>query len=370
MPEPAPLFPVARGHLVALNDGEGILQHAQGWQPDPNHGYCTDDVSRALMVDLLHGRVLGWTAVEGSAAGHLSFLADAFDEPAGRFRSLRTTSGRWVPETLSEDADGRALQALGETIASAPDLAARETACSLFERALPSVSGVRSIRPMAAVALACEAAVRGGSRGRVERVLEDVAAALLRTFERCAADPAWPWPDPVVTYENELPPRALIICGQRLGRPRMTEVGLAVLDWLIAVQTEADGHVSTEGNAGWWPAGGPRARFDQQPISTTSLLLASGAAYEVTGNPAYRDVMEAAYGWFLGRNDVHETIAEPASGACRDGIGPAGASRNRGAESTLMWQMAAERIRSLRAAQEPIPALSSAPEGPMVGGNS
>jgi hypothetical protein len=141
----------------------------------------------------------------------------------------------------------------------------------------------------------------------------------------------------------------------------MAEVGLAVLDWLIAVQTTADGHVSTIGNAGWWPVGGPRARFDQQPISTTSLLLAAGTAYEVTGARAYRDAMEAAYGWFLGRNDVHEAVAEPASGACRDGIGPGGASHNRGAESTLMWQMACERMRVLRGAPEPALAAPFAP---------
>lgn len=361
MAEPAPLFPVARGHLAALHDGESILQHARGGRPDPDHGYCTDDVARALMVDLLHARVLGWAAVEGSAVDHLSFLADAFDERVGRFRNLRTRTGRWIPDAMSEDADGRALQALGETIASAPASHVREVAHALFERALPTVSGVRSMRPLAAVALACEAAVRGGRRGRVEEVLEDAGTTLLRAFERCAADPAWPWPDPVVTYENELPPRALIVCGHRLDRPRMSETGLAVLDWLIAVQTAPDGHISTVGNAGWWPAGGPRARFDQQPISTTSLLLAAGTAYEVTREPVYRDAMEAAYGWFLGRNDVREAVAEPASGACRDGIGPAGASHNRGAESTLMWLMAAERIRALRTSAEPARPTTSAP---------
>ena len=56
-----------------------------------------------------------------------------------------------------------------------------------------------------------------------------------------------------------------------------------------------------------------------------------------------------AYGWFLGRNDAAGRIAEPRSGACRDGIGPAGVSENQGAESTLMWLIALEHVRSLRA---------------------
>ncbi len=58
--------------------------------------------------------------------------------------------------------------------------------------------------------------------------------------------------------------------------------------------------------------------------------------------------MESAYGWFLGRNDAHAPVADPPSGAGADGIGPAGVSRNQGAESTLMWLIALEHIRGLR----------------------
>ena len=63
MADPAPLHPVSRAHLEALSDATGIMQHAVGADPDPAHGYCTDDVARALRVDLLHGRELGWAAV-------------------------------------------------------------------------------------------------------------------------------------------------------------------------------------------------------------------------------------------------------------------------------------------------------------------
>jgi hypothetical protein len=119
------------------------------------------------------------------------------------------------------------------------------------------------------------------------------------------------------------------------------------------------------GNAGWWPKGGPKARFDQQAISTTSLLLAADTAYEATGSPRYRGAMEMAYGWFVGRNDAHEAVAEPRSGACGDGIGPAGVSRNQGAESTLMWLIALEHIRTIRersprTAERPYEALAAA----------
>jgi hypothetical protein len=111
------------------------------------------------------------------------------------------------------------------------------------------------------------------------------------------------------------------------------------------------------GNDGWWPQGGLAARFDQQAISVTSVLLAAEVALEATGARRYRDTMEAAYAWFLGRNDADEPVAEPRTGACGDGIGPAGVSRNQGAESTLMWLTALEHIRDLRA-RWPLPAAA------------
>ena len=63
----ARLHPVSRRHLDALTAELGILQHAVGSRPDPDHGYCVDDVARALEVDLLHGDRLGWEAVSASA---------------------------------------------------------------------------------------------------------------------------------------------------------------------------------------------------------------------------------------------------------------------------------------------------------------
>ena len=83
----------------------------------------------------------------------------------------------------------------------------------------------------------------------------------------------------------------------------MVEDGLDVLDWLIAVQTAPAGHLSPIGN-GWWPRGGEKSRFDQQPIEATALLLAAEVAYQVTGDERYRSAMERAYAWFLGDNDL------------------------------------------------------------------
>ena len=146
----------------------------------------------------------------------------------------------------------------------------------------------------------------------------------------------------------------------------MLRIGLQVLDWLIDIQTAPEGHFSPIGN-GWWPRGGEKSQFDQQPIEATSMLLAAEAAHRATGDPRYLAAMERAYAWFLGANDVRRRVAQPARGACGDGLEPRGVNRNEGAESTLMWLMASEHIRAIRAVPPDVRPAAGAGLAPVGG---
>jgi hypothetical protein len=349
MSEPAPLFPVSRVHLDELSDAIGIMQHAIGRRPDPAHGYCTDDVARALIVDLLHGAELGWPAIAGSVDRSLTFLEAAFDPDTGRFRNFRDSAGGWLAAEGSEDAHARAALALGEASASADDPRVRAAAAALFERALPATLRLTHLRPLAAAVVAASAAARGGSRAATTALPQLAAAVwLLSEPAHRGRTTDWPWPERVLTYENGLIPRALIVAGDRLGDAAMLACGLRLLDWLVSVQTARKGHFSPIGNDGWWAHGGPKSRYDQQPMEATALLLAAEAAFEVTGDVHHRATMEWAYAWFLGRNDGGQPVALPRTGGGRDGLTPSGVNANQGAESTLMWLTALERIRVAR----------------------
>ena len=357
--EPAPLHPITRRHLHELRGELGILQHAKGSKPDPAHGYCVDDAARALEVDLLHAGQLGWPAVAGSAELSLRFLEDAFDDTTRRFRNFRDIDGTWVDAPGSNDAVGRAMLALGETIESVPDDAVRARAIALFGRALPAAAKIKSPRAMAALILGLAAVVRaaakaGSSEPGLAAMAPDSSVLLRRLATEVhaqflwSAGPGWPWLEPSLTYENALLPRAMIVAGAQLKAEVMLRIGLQVLDWLVSVQTAAAGHFSPIGN-GWWPRGGERSQFDQQPIEATSLLLAAEAAFAATRDPRYQAVMELAYGWFLGHNDLRRPVAVPSRGAGFDGLTRKGTNSNQGAESTLMWLMAVEHIRAMRA---------------------
>ena len=347
MPDRRPLYPIHREHLAALAGRDGIMQHAIGAVADPAHGTCTDDVARALQLDLLHGRTLGWSAVADSVGRGLRYLEDAFDPGTGRFRDFRRTDGDWIDVAGSEDCHGRAVHALGDVIAAAPMPGFAAGADDLLARALPAAERLVAIRAVSSVVLACDAAVRGGSLHCAGRAIAVLGDGLLAAFQP-VLDSAWPWPEARLTYENALPARALLVAGRHLSSPRHTAAGLRVLDWLIDIQTAPDGHLSPVGNA-WWTADGPRPRFDQQPIEATALMLAAEAALAATGDRRYAEVMEMAYAWFLGDNDLGVPVAEPHRGAGFDGLTSTGVNLNRGAESTLMWLIALEHIRARRA---------------------
>jgi hypothetical protein len=125
-----------------------------------------------------------------------------------------------------------------------------------------------------------------------------------------------------------------------------------VLDWLIDVQTSDSGGFSPIGNSHWWHRTAERSQFDQQPIEASTMVSAAAVALRATGCKRYLDAAEAAYGWFLGDNDLGVALADPARGACYDGLTPTGPNENQGAESTLMWLTALEQMRELRRSSE------------------
>ena len=277
----------------------------------------------------------------------MAFLEAAFNPATGRFRNFRSSAGEWLDTTGSEDAHARAALALAETSMAAGYPRLRDAATVLFDRTLPASLQLTYLRPVAAATIGCAVVARGGGDAAI-RALPRLANLLWLSAGTTEDDPSWPWPEPILTYENGIVPRAFIRAGSQLGDRPMVERGLRLLDWLVAVQTAPAGHFSPIGNRGWWPRRGDKARYDQQPMEATALLLAAEAALEVTGDPRHRATIEWTYGWFLGRNDGGLPVALPDRGGCHDGLLPSGVNANQGAESTLMWLQAVERVRAGR----------------------
>ncbi len=343
----SPLPGVVRTHLDELTGTFGIYQHARGSLPDPGLGYCTDDVARAAIVDVLHGQVLGRAAVAESLDRSVRFLAGAVVAKTGRLRNFRDDDGNWLEREGSADAHARGVQALGVISGDQTDDATMRTAAAILDDVLPVSLELEGLRPWAHVILGCVGAGSGKrTPGAARIVLEELAGRLFDAF--ASTDDDWPWPESAVTYENAILAQALIEGGNQLGYPGMVDRGLATLDWLLNQQVSEAGYLELIGNQGWWPRGLGPAHFDQQPIDAASVVESCAAAWRISGKAAWLTEMERAYAWFSGANAVGIAVSHPDRGSCGDGLNAIGVNANQGAESTLAWLTATECVRAHR----------------------
>lgn len=344
----------------------GIWQHANGTEPDPAFGTCTDDVARALTVDLLQRRTLGWEAVVATARRSMTYLAAAFDPALGTFHDFRGADGAWLDVAGSQDCQGRALLSLGIATRDAPEVGLRRDARVTFAAALPAARLLTSPRAIASAILGCDAALDGQPEDATRATLGPLVHRLRNAFQDIDPASDWLWPESELTYENALLPHALIVAGRRLADLDLRRIGLEGLDWLIANQITRNGTFTPVGNDGWWPRGGVRSRFAQQPIEATALIMAAATAYEVTSDVSYKWAAESAYTWFLGDNEGDMVVADVVTGGCHDGLEEGGVNQNQGAESTLMWLTAVETIRTMRSHAAAVRARALAPAAVLV----
>jgi glycosyltransferase involved in cell wall biosynthesis len=339
-------------HLIRMTDDVGILQHAKFIVPDRHHGYCTDDNARALIAVLIAQQFLDESeTLTRLACTYLGFLHYAYNEASGRFRNFMSYDRRWSEEVGSEDAHGRALWGLGTAVAQAEAAEIRALAASLFEKALPPVVEFSSPRAWAFALVGIEAYLRPFSGdSKVRRVASVLSEKLLELF-RAHATEDWPWIEPSLAYVNGKIPQAMILSGRLLQQPEMLEAGLRCLRWLLAVQTDPKGHFVPVGNQGWYPRGGVKARFDQQPIEALGMIEACREAYQATGETSWIDAAQRCLDWFLGSNDLNVPLYDYRTGGCCDGLTANGPNLNQGAESTLAWLLSLMNLYQIRSAR-------------------
>ncbi len=324
-------------HLRALTDDCGIIQHARGTLPDRDHGYCVDDNARALIVALIAAdyakeqSTLTWLTNR-----YLAFLVHAFNEDTGRFRNFMSYDRGWLEEVGSEDSHGRSLWAVAEAVARCQTRGQLTPAINLIHRAMPVVEKFTSPRSWAYSIIGIHAYLRRfGGDNDARRIREKLALQLFDRFEQSATHD-WPWFEDIVTYANARVPHALLLSGKWLFHDRMIERALESLDWLWKVQSR-DGHFAPVGCHGWYPRGGEKAHFDQQPIEATCMIDALVEAYHVTQDRMWIRRAYRTLNWFLGANDLSIPIYDYKTGGCFDGLHSQGVNENQGAESTLAW---------------------------------
>ena len=347
--QPRDLPALTLDHLTRMTDSTGMFQHAVLTVPNFSEGYCTDDNARAFIFTVLldelkeepaRARALGTT--------YAAFLNHAFDPATKRFHNHLSFDRRWLDRQGSEDCHGRALWALGVAAGRSPHRSFQVLAGQLFVEGLPAVAEFTSPRAWAFTLIGIHDYLRrmGGDR-QVQQVRESLTARLSEVLER-SMRPDWPWFEEALTYDNAKLAHALILGGHASAQPAVLERGLNALRWLSEVQTSENGHFRPIGSNGFYPRGGPRALFDQQPIEAQAMVSACLEAYRVTSDAFWEEQAHRAFDWFLGWNDLGLELYSASTGGCRDALHVDRVNGNEGAESTLAFLLALAEMRIMQ----------------------
>lgn len=312
-------------HLAAMTGEHGLFEHAKGRTPRFEHGYCTDDVARALTV-VVHEERPSREARRLSGL-YLTFLERAISR-YGAAHNRMSADGHWLDRPSTGDCWGRAVAGLGSAVRHGFDEETRARALEAFLRAARGRS--TEVRASSFAALgAVDVLATPGAPAAARQLL---AACLRRIPQEPGAE--WDWPEPTLRYANAALCAALILGGDALGRDATVRRGLDLLTSLLRLETSPAGHLSPTGSAGRAPGqAGPL--WDQQPIEPAALAEASMAALTVTGDERWAQEVLRAWAWFAGANDNGLPMVELGIGGGYDGLTPAGRNENCGAESTL-----------------------------------
>jgi hypothetical protein len=320
-PAPRPVF----AHLLRMTDHRATFEHACMTAPRREHGYCTDDMARVLVVATRESDAPG--PVNGLAGKAVQFLNDA-QSYDGSCRNRMDRAGNWTDQPTTGDHWGHCIWGLGTAAAHSGVSLVRRLAVIQFERAAKARSPWPRAMAHAAVGAAELLTFEPGNPAAL-RLLTDYAA----TVALPVGASEWPWPEPRLTYANAILPEAMIAAGVALEDTHLKQRGLDLLEWLLAYET-ADGHLSPTPVGGRGPQDDKPA-FDQQPIEVATLADACARAAAADPRALWPDGIRSAAAWFEGANDSGLKMWDPETGGGYDGLQADCVNLNQGAESTV-----------------------------------
>lgn len=313
-------------HLSRLTDDRGILEHAEYGHPRFEHGYCTDDNARLLVVAARDNAENPDSILLARIAAR--FLIDALRND-GQMHNRMSFNRMWIDAPSTDDCWGRAVWGFGTAVAHSSDVELRASCYEAFSVAVQTRSD--SFRAM------CFALLGAAEIVQVDPSHEGARALLSDGVAMFAFHPngqgSWIWPEKRLTYANALIPEAMMAVGEALDYLPLIRRGTLLLHWLVKQETAGD-HLSVTPVGGRGP-GDLKPAFDQQPIEVAAIADAAARASAITGDDYWEEVIDLSVNWFLGNNDVGLCMINADTGGGYDGLRPTSVNLNQGAESTL-----------------------------------
>ena len=336
------LPPIKLTHLAKLTDNFGIIQFAKLTEPDLSSGYTLDDNARALIVATLHYKKFRIPFSLKLASIYLNFIYRTA-KPNGYFNNFvnpnHTIDEQKNRQENPEDANSRALYALAQvsTTHQIPKHM-RYQARSLFEQSFRKNVAFSSPRAIAFYIKALYYLLLKWKEPKILATLRYHCEQLIALYEK-SHSPDWEWFEHYLTYSNAILSEALLLGYKITGERRYLEVAEKTLNFLIK-HTFKNSEYRPIGQSGWFPKGGTRQYFDQQPEDVAATVEALNVMFQITKKKRYEELANIAFNWFLGDNVLGQVVYDRISGGCYDGIGEKSINLNQGAESTISYLLA------------------------------
>lgn len=329
-------------HLKKMTTDIGMIQFSQFDTPDLDSGYTVDDNARALISICQHYKLTKDKNDLESIRIYFNFIKFC-QQPEGYFLNYVDENRNFTPqnnETNIADSNGRAIWAIGYLI-SLDYLLPMELiseAEEVLEKAMPLLDAVYSTRSMAFIIKGLSYANQKRNSQKITVLIKTLANRMVQMYKH-ESEQDWKWFESYLTYANSILPEALLCAYQDTGSTEYMKIARESFNFLLSIIFHDD-QIKVVSNQGWHLKGKEAHRFGEQAIDVSYTILALSRFYDVFQDQAYRDKMEFAFDWFLGKNHLQQIMYNPSTGGCYDGLEESYINLNQGAESTVSYLMA------------------------------
>ncbi|MGB6151137.1 MAG: glycosyltransferase, partial [Pricia sp.] len=335
-------------HLIRMTTDTGIIQFSKVNHPDIDSGYTLDDNARALITVCRHYELTGDEINIKYAKRYFNFINNCM-RPDGTFFNYVDEDHRFTEqndEVNLEDANGRAMWALGYLISIASkmplcnDVIFRNAEC-IFQQGLEAMMTYRSPRAMAFILKGLYYFNLNRTNVQLPKTVTLFADRLVNYYGDTATND-WKWFENYLTYGNSVLPQALLLAYEVTGEPRYKNLAKASFDFLLSKIFRSNS-IRVVSNVEWLTKGQElpsEFQGGEQPIDVAYTILALKKFHGIFPNEGYDLKMEGAFNWFMGDNALSQTMYNPCTGGCYDGLENHNVNLNQGAESTVSYLLA------------------------------
>ena len=333
---------ISLSHINEMTTDFGIIQFSKLGTPDIGSGFTLDDNARALVAVCMHYKYSKSKGSLSLLSRYLHFIENC-QLNDGSFINYINNDGRFhsLNEKVNlDDSNGRAIWALGKMLYNknhfTQDYIQRAEYCLV--KALQHISTIQSPRAQAFIIKGLWYYNQIKNDIQIDEAILKHVSKLIDNYNMYSDD-NWQWFEEYMTYANSILPEAILYGYLITGSIAHKKIAKQSFDFLLKTIFE-DNKIKAISNKGWLHKNKQSNRYGEQPIDVAYTIMTLKRFYDIFAENDYLEKMNRAFSWFLGNNHLKQTIYNPASGGCFDGLEKENVNLNQGAESTICYLIA------------------------------